>query len=73
MLSSMIISSSVCLKIDINILSRDSGFGIVGAMMSVQPKKPLLYKMFLNGSTPRDCGSFAGDDITLFSETWSGL
>ena len=56
------------------IVSRDSGFGIVGAMM--RPKKnPIVYKMAVtNPPTLRMCDAFlGGDKLDVFADTWSGL
>jgi len=55
-------------------VSRDSGFGIVGAMMRPR-RNPIVYKMAVTSPpTLRMCDAFlGGDKLDVFADTWSGL
>jgi hypothetical protein len=59
---------------DMQIISRDSGFGLFGALMRAK-EEPVIYRMNL-GSTPvwRDCAAEPkGDSLAVFANAWSGL
>lgn len=59
---------------DIQVVSRDSGFGILGAMNRPRTH-PIIYKMRLGvgGANPNCADNLNGDNITLFADTWSGF
>jgi hypothetical protein len=55
---------------DIQILSPDSGFGVVGSMVGLRTKH-VMYQM---GSGLRNCSAAPeGDSLSLFAHKWSGL
>ena len=57
---------------DIQVLSPESGFGVVGSMMGLR-KKHIMYHLKLGGEM-RKCGLEPdGDDLSLFADEWSGL
>lgn len=58
---------------DIHILSRASGFGVVGAMSKLTTKH-VVYRLQLDGGSMRDCSlSPNGDDLSVFANEWSEL
>ena len=57
---------------DIQVLSRESGFGVVGSMLGLR-REHVMYRMELKGEQ-RQCSSEPeGDNITVFANEWSGL
>ena len=57
---------------DIQVLSPNSGFGVVGSMMGLRSKH-IMYRMNLEGEM-RQCGMEPdGDNIRVFANEWSGL
>lgn len=59
---------------DIQVVSRDSGFGLFGALMRAR-SNPRIYRMPL-GPTPtwRNCSAdLGGDPLEVFANAWSGL
>lgn len=59
---------------DIQIISRDSGFGLFGALMRAR-SNPRIYRMPLEPTpTWRNCSAdLAGDPLEVFANAWSGL
>lgn len=57
------------------IVSRDSGFGVVGGMMRPR-ERPIMFRMALgeHDGKPRMCNrTLGGDSLFAFANVWSGL
>ena len=57
---------------DIQILSRESGFGVVGSMIGLRSKH-VMFRMELKGEQRRCALEPEGDNLTVFANEWSGL
>jgi hypothetical protein len=58
--------------VNIHILTRKSGFGIVGAMTSLTDKH-IVYRIALDGVMRNCSDDLDGDDLSVFANDWSEL